>query len=204
MQTQIRPGRRLAERNSLTNVWVAGYNGILPPISIDRSWILLGMMGAGKSSIGRTLADLAEREFLDTDLLLQVRLGRPVTQIFQIYGETTFRDHETSILRSLDPGPSVIATGGGIVLRPENWEEMRRLGVTIFLDASATILKDRLAKSKKKRPLLQVEDWEDRLETLLLDRLPLYRQADIVVPVDDVDLEEGAQRVLAAIREGLK
>jgi shikimate kinase len=167
---------------------------------MDRCWILLGMMGAGKSSIGRALAELSGREFIDTDLLLQSRLGRPIPQIFQIYGEPTFRDHESSILRSLEPQPAVLATGGGIVLREENWVELRRLGTTIFLDASAETITDRLARSKKKRPLLQVDDWPDRVKILLEQRLPLYRNADIVVPVDDVDLEVGAQRVLDAIQ----
>ncbi|AIE85781.1 shikimate kinase [Fimbriimonas ginsengisoli] len=166
---------------------------------MDRCWILLGMMGAGKSSIGRALAELSGREFLDTDLLMQTRLGRPIPQIFQIYGESTFRDHETSILRSLEPHAAVLATGGGIVLREENWKELRRLGITIFLDASVETITDRLARSKKKRPLLQVEDWPERVESLLEQRRELYRRADITVAVDDVDLELGAQRVYDAL-----
>jgi len=171
---------------------------------MERCWILLGMMGAGKSSIGRALADLTSREFLDTDLLLQSRLGRPIPQIFQIYGEATFRDHETSILRSLEPTHAVLATGGGIVVREDNWAEMRRLGTTVFLDASLETLTDRLAKSKKKRPLLEVENWEERIKTLLGQRIGLYRQADVVVPVDDVDLDTGAQRVLDAIMAAIR
>lgn len=167
---------------------------------MDRCWILVGMMGAGKSSIGRALAELSGRQFQDTDLLLQTRLGRPIPQIFQIYGESTFRDHESSILRSLEPGPIVLATGGGIVLRPENWTELRRLGTTIFLDATAETITDRLSRSKKKRPLLQVENWPERIESLLDQRRELYLQADIIVQVDEIDLESGAQTVLDAIR----
>jgi shikimate kinase len=170
---------------------------------MDGSWILLGMMGAGKSSIGRALADFSGREFLDTDLLLQSRLGRPIPQVFQVYGEATFRDHETSILRGLNPGACVLATGGGIVLREDNWDEMRRLGTTIFLDASLPTLVERLARSKKRRPLLQTEDWEARIESILTERLPLYRQADVTVSVDNLDIEEAARRVsdlLEAVR----
>ena len=158
------------------------------------------MMGAGKSSIGRALAELSGRTFVDTDLLLQNRLGRPVSQIFQIYGEGAFRDHETSVLRSLEPGESVISTGGGIILRSENWDEFTRLGVTVFLDARFEILIERLTASKKKRPLLQVDDWEKRTETLLDSRIHLYRQADISVRVDDVELTEAAGRVMDAIQ----
>lgn len=168
---------------------------------MDRCWILLGMMGAGKSSVGRALAELSGRRFADTDLMLQCRLGRPIPQIFQIYGEPTFRDHESSILRSLQPEPIVLATGGGIVLRDENWAEMRRLGTTVFLDASPETLEERLAISKKKRPLLQVEEWSDKLRSMLDQRLPLYRQADLVVEVDGIDLDVAAEKVMAAIQE---
>jgi len=159
------------------------------------------MMGAGKSSIGRTLAELTGRRFVDTDLILQQRLGRPISQIFQIYGEDAFREHESNVIRSLEPDECVISTGGGAILRPENWTEFKRLGFTIFLDATLETLIDRLTASKKKRPLLQVDNWEDRARLLLESRTSIYSQADIVVRVDDVDLQLGAKRVLDAIRQ---
>ena len=159
------------------------------------------MMGAGKSSIGRSLSECTGREFLDTDFLLQQRLGRPISQIFQIYGESAFRDHETSILRGIEPGPTVISTGGGIILLEENWLEFSRLGLTIFLDAKIETLIERLAISKKKRPLLQTEDWEQRTKDILESRMELYRRADITVRVDDIDLSNGAERVISAIME---
>ena len=159
------------------------------------------MMGAGKTSVGRLLAEKTGRSFIDTDLLLQQRLGRPISQIFQIYGEEAFRDHETSVIRALEPGDTIISTGGGAVLRPENWVEFKRLGVTIYLDATLDTLIDRLTISKKKRPLLQVDNWEDRARALLESRSGLYRNADVLVPVDDVDIEFGADRVLLAVEE---
>ena len=159
------------------------------------------MMGAGKSSLGRSLADLSGRSFVDSDRLLQQRLGRPISQIFQIYGEQAFRDHESSVIRSIEPGEIILSTGGGAILRPENWAEFRRLGITIYLDATLETIIDRLTSSKKKRPLLQVENWEDRARDLLESRTDLYRKADVTVRVDDVDLVYGAQRVLDAIEE---
>jgi shikimate kinase len=157
------------------------------------------MMGAGKSTVGKALAELVERDFIDTDSLLQARLGRPIAQVFQIYGEDTFREHETSVLRSLEPCPAVVSTGGGIVLRDENWSEMRRLGVTVFLDCPYEILVERLQRSKRKRPLLQAEDWPDRLRALLENRMPLYRKADITVPIQEVEIDLAAQQVRQAI-----
>lgn len=153
------------------------------------------MMGAGKSSVGRYLATQTGRPFIDTDLLIQHRFGRPISQIFQLYGEDAFRDHETSVLKTLDREPSVISTGGGIVLRPENWDEMRRLGTIVYLKAPLQVLLDRLEASKKKRPLLQSEDWAARVEALLEARRPLYEQADLVVEVSDSDIESGGRRL---------
>jgi shikimate kinase len=157
------------------------------------------MMGAGKSSVGRALAERSDRVFQDTDLLLQNRLGRSISQMFVRYGEDAFRDHETSLLRSLEPTASVLATGGGIVCREENWEEMRRLGATIYLRAMPDTLLTRLEQSKKKRPLLETEEWELRLRALLEGRLPLYSQADIAVDVDNLSIEEVAEAVLEKI-----
>lgn len=157
------------------------------------------MMGAGKSSVGRALADRSGRVFQDTDLLLQNRLGRSIPQMFVRYGEEAFRDHETSLLRSLEPGASVLATGGGIVCREENWNELRRLGATIYLRAMPETLLERLGQSKKKRPLLEADDWEVRLRTLLDNRLPLYSQADIAVDVDGHSIDEVAAAVLEKI-----
>jgi shikimate kinase len=167
---------------------------------MDRAWVLIGMMGAGKTSVGRVLAEQTGREFIDTDSLLQQRLGRSIPQIFQVYGEEAFRDHETSVLRSIPVSPAILSTGGGIVLRPDNWDEMRRIGAVIYLQVPFQILVARLESSKKKRPLLEVDDWQERLQSLLDIREPLYRQADIVVEIDSDDVQLAADRTLAAIQ----
>ncbi len=162
---------------------------------MDRSWVLIGMMGAGKSSLGRALSDKTGREHLDTDQILQRRLGRPIPQLFQIYGESTFRDHETSVLKSLEPGFSVISTGGGIVLREANWIELRRLGNVVYVDVEYDDLVERLSASKKRRPLLEVEDWKARLQALLEERRPLYDQADLTVNVTGLGITEAVDLV---------
>lgn len=166
---------------------------------MSESWVLIGMMGAGKSSVGRRLADLSGREFIDTDQLLQNRLGRSISQIFSIYGEETFRDHESSVLKALNPGPTVVSTGGGIVLREENWEELNRLGQIIYLKASPETLINRLESSKKKRPLLSSDDWQDRLKTILDSRQHLYSKASVVVDLDEVEIEQAAEHLHAIL-----
>jgi hypothetical protein len=159
------------------------------------AWILVGMMGSGKSTVGKALAEATGRAFIDTDMLLQNRFGRPVAQVFGIYGEETFRAHETSVLKGIEPGRAVVSTGGGIVTRPENWIEMRRLGVVAYLHADWETLADRLEASKRKRPLLDRPDWKDELRRLIQVREPLYRQADLVVEVDQRDIELAADRI---------
>ena len=163
------------------------------------SWVLVGMMGAGKSSVGRRLADIAGREFIDTDQLLQNRLARSISQIFAIYGEETFRDHESSVLTGLQSGENVISTGGGIVLREQNWKELRRLGKVIYLKASPETLIQRLETSKKKRPLLDSEDWQAKLRSILQSREALYEQADILVDLDKVQIEAAAEHLVGIL-----
>jgi shikimate kinase len=166
-----------------------------------RSWILVGMMGAGKSSVGRELARISERTFADTDQLLQNRFGRPVGKIFDTYGEATFRDHESSILRALEPGPFVVATGGGIVVREENWQELHRLGTTIFLRVSVEQLIERLTVSRKRRPLLEVENWQDRLRDLYDQRMPLYEKAMVTFDVSIDNSAIVAEHLLSRLLE---
>ncbi len=150
------------------------------------------MMGVGKSTIGSILAEQTHRPFHDTDRMLVHRLGRPIPQLFQIYGESTFRDHETAILKTLEPGPQVISTGGGIVLREANWDLMRALGSIIYLHVPFEILVNRLAASRKRRPLLQVENVEERIQSILDAREPLYAKADLAVELGDMNAEQAA------------
>lgn len=159
------------------------------------------MMGSGKSMVGRELARLSERPFTDTDSLLQNRFGRAINRIFDIYGEAAFRDHETSVLRSLEAEAGVLATGGGILMRPENRVELARLGKTIYLKVPEAKLVDRLTRSRRRRPLLEVENWEDRFHELLLQREEVYQQADLVFSVEAEDLSDTAAELLAAIQE---
>ena len=154
------------------------------------------MMGSGKTTVGRILGSRLGVPFKDTDKMLQHTLGRPVHQIFRFYGEDAFRQHETRLLRDLKEEDCVLSTGGGTVIREENWPELRRLGTAVFLDVDLAVLKARLATAKKIRPLLEVPGWEDRLEELLAERRPMYERADIVLRLKDEDAETVAERLL--------
>ena len=166
---------------------------------MERCWILLGMMGSGKSALGREISEMSGREFVDTDLMIEKLLCRPIMQVFRLYGEEAFREHETAVLRKLEPNYTVLSTGGGIILRPENWTELRRLGTTVYLRAPVSALIQRLTTSKKRRPLLQRENWEEHVQRLVTEREPLYLQADVVVTVGEKDIRSTAQDVISAL-----
>lgn len=161
--------------------------------------ILVGMMGSGKTSVGRIVASRLGVPFRDTDKLIQDILGRPVHQLFRYYGEEAFRQHETRLLQDLEAYDCVISTGGGTVIREENWVELKRLGTTVFLDVELGVLQRRLKTAKKIRPLLEVPGWEDRVEQILAERRPMYERADVVLRLNDEGHEHVADLVLAAV-----
>jgi shikimate kinase len=165
-----------------------------------KTWVLIGMMGAGKTTVGRQLAILSGREFVDTDTMIQNRLGKSISKIFEFYGEETFRDHESSIVKSLSAGPFVVSTGGGVVLRQENIDYLKSIGTLIYLHASAETLKERLKVSKRKRPLLSTENWEETLENLITSRQKQYRQADIIIELDHYTIEQATESLFEALK----
>jgi shikimate kinase len=148
----------------------------------ERSIVLIGMMGAGKSSVGRALARRLVLPRFDTDELLASEHGMPVAQVFTKFGEERFRDAETAILRDIDPARrAVVVTGGGIVLRPENPPLLRRLGAVVWLKAAEERLFERVSR-RNSRPLLQTADPRQTLRALLAQREPLYAAAaDLVI-----------------------
>ncbi|MGB5135959.1 MAG: shikimate kinase [Prochlorococcaceae cyanobacterium] len=140
---------------------------------------LVGMMGAGKSAVGRPLADALGYRFVDADSVLEGAAGRSIAEIFASDGEAGFRQLETAVLGQISAWHSlVVATGGGVVTRPENWGHLRQ-GVVVWLDAPAELLLARLRQDPTERPLLHSSDPEARLQALLSQRLPLYEQADL-------------------------
>lgn len=146
---------------------------------------LIGMMGAGKTRIGRELALCLGWRFIDLDRWIEEREGRSITELFAERGEDYFRQCESEALRHWALVPQVVlATGGGIVQRSENRLSLGANYRIIFLDATLGTLWERVRRSRH-RPLLKVENPRARLRSLLQIRLPLYRQwADLVVTTD--------------------
>ena len=162
---------------------------------------LVGMMGAGKTTLGRTLALRLGREFADTDKVLVERTGVPVATIFEIEGEAGFRKRETAVLGELALRQNlVVATGGGAVLAPENREVMRTYGTVIYLRARLESLWER-TRHDSSRPLLRTADPRARLAELLAAREPLYREAaHITVDTGAQSASSLTNKVIMALR----
>lgn len=138
--------------------------------------LLVGMPGAGKSTVGRHLARILAVDFIDLDRVIEARSGASIPTIFEHEGESGFRRRESQALDELTAaGRGVIATGGGVVLDPENRELMKRRGLVVFLAASFDELRRRL-RGDRSRPLLNGDDAEHKLAALLAHREPLYRE----------------------------
>lgn len=147
-----------------------------------RSIVLIGIMGAGKSTVGRELSRATGLSFLDTDAVIEEQTGMSIPDLFRERGERHFRLLETALLRYIEKSARetggeahIISTGGGIVLSPENRELLRRLGFTVWLTADLPTLLARTARAQN-RPLLHVEDRRHTLSALLEQRSPLYEQ----------------------------
>ena len=156
--------------------------------------VLVGLMGSGKTTVGRRLAALLDRAFVDADDALEARAGRPIAEIFQRDGEEAFRDLETAVLEELlrSPERPVIASGGGAVLRPANRALLAGDDVTVvWLDAKPAFLASRIER-KAHRPLLAGDETpREVLARLHGERAPLYAEvADLVVEVEPFHREE--------------
>lgn len=143
---------------------------------------LIGLMGAGKTTIGRQLARKLHLEFYDSDREIEARTGVSIPTVFEIEGEDGFRRREAQVIAELAClPPCVIATGGGVVLRQENRDVLKASGWVVYLDVPPQILWER-TRLDRNRPLLRVDDPLERLRELYVQRSPLYREAaDIVI-----------------------
>jgi shikimate kinase len=166
-----------------------------------KSIVLVGMMGAGKSAVGHCLQRRTKLALLDTDEIVALKLGVSIPETFSKYGEHAFREAETQAIRELTLAKqTIIVTGGGIVLREENVDFLKQLGVVVWLDGNEQTLFERASRSGN-RPLLQGENPRKAFARMLQARLPLYAKvAHIRVDTSVLTDEEVAVVILSKLR----
>jgi shikimate kinase len=168
-----------------------------------RSIVLVGMMGAGKSTIGRRLSVRLRLPFLDADTEIEAAAGMSIPDIFETHGEAHFRDGEARVIaRLLDGGPTVLATGGGAFMREETRNRIAAKAVSIWLKADADIILRRV-KRRADRPLLRTADPAATVGRLISEREPVYQNADITIWSRDVPHEKIVDECIGALHARL-
>jgi shikimate kinase len=170
-----------------------------PPQAFDRTIVLVGMMGAGKTAVGRRLARALNWPFKDADAAIEAAAGTSIANIFAEIGEPAFRIKERQIIARLLTGErQVLALGGGAFMDPETRALIRTRGFSIWLRAEVDVLLRRTS-TPGKRPLLAGGDPRDTLASLLRQRAPVYREADLVIDAGKGPINAVVGRILAAL-----
>jgi len=165
----------------------------------NRSIVFVGLMGAGKTAIGRKVTTMLSLPFIDSDQEIESVSRMTVPELFERYGETEFRALEQRvILRVLENGPQVLSTGGGAFMNAQTREAIAGHGVSVWLKAELDLLMERVSK-KQNRPLLKSPDPRAVLERLMAERYPVYATADVTVPTRDDRKEVIAAEVVNAL-----
>lgn len=164
-----------------------------------RNLIFVGLMGAGKSVIGRMVAQALSVPFIDTDAEIERVSRMTIAELFAAYGEVEFRSLETRVLsRLLEGGPRVISTGGGAFINENTRQVIKEGGVSVWLKADLDVLWERVNK-RDHRPLLKTANPKATLENLMNQRYPIYAEADLTVPSGNVRKEAMVANVLSAL-----
>ncbi len=167
----------------------------------DKTLVLVGLMGAGKTSVGRRLADRLNLKFVDADAEIEAAAGMTIADIFAAHGEAHFRDGERRVIaRLLENQGQVLATGGGAYMDPLTRRHISEKAISIWLKADLDVLFKRVSR-RKTRPLLNNEDPKAVLEKLIEDRYPVYAEADIVVESIDAPHEVMVEKILTALAD---
>jgi shikimate kinase len=170
-----------------------------PPFRASRTIALVGLMGAGKTSIGRRLAQRLGLPFLDADAEIEAAAGTTIEEIFRRHGEMAFRDGERRVIaRLLDNPTHVLATGGGAFMDASTRELLRSRAITVWLRADLELMLARVGR-RNNRPLLKNGDPRVVLERLMAERYPIYAEADITVESIDGPADATVERVLEAL-----
>lgn len=165
----------------------------------DRTFVLVGLMGAGKTAIGKRLASKLELPFVDADAEIEKAAGKSIEEIFTDHGESYFRDGEKRVIaRLLNNGPQVLATGGGAFMNKETRENILEDAVSIWLDADLDILIERVSR-RSNRPLLKNQNPDTVMKNLMQERYPIYAMANINVKSRDVPHDVIVNEIITAL-----
>ncbi|WP_188790710.1 shikimate kinase [Salipiger pallidus] len=170
-------------------------------LKLKKTVVLVGMMGAGKTAVGKALAQALNVPFRDSDAEIEIAAARSIAEIFERDGEAFFRRKEAQVIsRLLDGTPSVLSTGGGAYMQEANRTAITDRGVAVWLDAPLNVLWNRV-RHKDTRPLLRTDNPKETLREIYEARVPVYALADIAVPSEQGKTVEGmAQRVIEALK----
>lgn len=165
----------------------------------QRTLVLVGLMGCGKSSIGKRLASRLGLHFIDADEEIERVAQKSISEIFADHGEAFFRDREAKVIaRLLANGPQVLATGGGAFITPETRAKIREAGLSIWLRAELPVLMRRVGK-RDTRPLLKCGDPEQTMKNLMATRYPIYAEADLTVESRDIPHDTIVSEIITAL-----
>lgn len=164
--------------------------------------VLTGFMGTGKTSVGKRLASILGMDFVDTDMEIERLTGLKIPEIFQMYGEERFRKEESAVVERIAAlQNTVVATGGGVVLNPENMRHLRKNGFVVLLQARPEVIARRLQGSDDRPLLADKERLLERIEGLLQAREPYYEDCDLKIDTSDLDVQGVAEKIIRELRE---
>jgi len=168
-----------------------------------RTLVMVGLMGCGKSSVGRRVASRLQVPFVDADDEIEKRAGQTIEDIFAEHGEDFFRDREKLVIASLlDQGPLVLATGGGAFVTPETRDVIKKTSISVWLKAELPVLMRRVSR-RSNRPLLKTKDPEAVMRDLIEKRYPIYAEADVTVESRDVPHDQIVTDILTALAQSV-
>lgn len=167
---------------------------------LSKNIVLIGFMGSGKSMTSNKLASLLKKEVFSTDEMIEQKEGRSISEIFSAEGEDYFREKEREAVQEISNRQGVVIDcGGGVVLNPENMNDLKRNGIVFYLSAPVDFLFEQI-KGYEHRPLMNVDDPKAKIEEMLKVRDPLYRQADHVIDSDQKSIDQIVEDIQEIIK----